>query len=120
LLLASRLVFWAWVSDRLATPGTAVRLALCSTLGLAVTVWGVCWRFVEMKGGEMPPFDVESFRARLPDLEHNLTAYHIRLGVTELDEQLQGLGRFEKFLRGRQKENGGGGPLSPPPLPPHP
>jgi hypothetical protein len=113
LLLASRLVFWAWISDRLATPGTAVRLVLCGMLGLAVTVWGVCWRFVEVAGGEHPPFDVQSFRARLPDPEHNLTAQIIRQGVAELDEQLQGPGRFEKFLRG-QKENGGAGPLDPP------
>jgi hypothetical protein len=70
LIVASRLVAWAWMTDGLPTWRPAIVLTICIAIGLIWTGGGIAYRVVEVPDGG-PPFDVATHEVSLPTPEKN-------------------------------------------------
>lgn len=86
LLLATRLVMWAWVSDRLRGARAVAGLFGCGAVVAAWIAGTMVYRAVEVPDvGE--PFDVPAFAASVPSVEKNRSGRLIRQALEQLAER---------------------------------
>jgi hypothetical protein len=92
LLLASRLILWAWATDCLATRQPLLALGACGLVGCLWVAGCLTWR-VYGAPDVGAPFDVPAFQATLPAIPDNEAAREIRLALQQLLERRRRLFR---------------------------
>jgi hypothetical protein len=90
LLGCTRLIVWAWASDRLNQPRILLGLMAAGLLTVAWFAGNFCYRALEFNDPG-PPFDVQEYLASIPGEEHNQAGRFVQDLADELPERIKSI-----------------------------